>query len=48
MPRRRNGKGNAGPSNRAPKKLKKSDASLTKWNTVDDIPLDEVDQCKRL
>ncbi|TEB39927.1 hypothetical protein FA13DRAFT_39381 [Coprinellus micaceus] len=44
MPRRRNGKGNAGPSNRAPKKLKKSDASLTKWNTVDDIPLDEVDQ----
>ncbi|KAJ3544139.1 hypothetical protein NMY22_g2893 [Coprinellus aureogranulatus] len=44
MPRRRNGKGNAGPSNRGPKKLKKSDASMTKWNTVDDIPLDEVDQ----
>lgn len=44
MPRRRGGKGHAGPSNRGQKKLKRSDASLAKWNTVHDIPLDEVDQ----
>ncbi|KAJ2913921.1 hypothetical protein MD484_g6502, partial [Candolleomyces efflorescens] len=42
MPRRRSGKAKGGPAK--PKKLKRSDATLKKWNTVDDIPLDEVDQ----
>ncbi|EAU86259.1 hypothetical protein CC1G_03470 [Coprinopsis cinerea okayama7 len=42
MPRRRGSKGKAGPSK--PKRASKSDASMKKWNTADDIPLDEVDE----
>ncbi|KAF5338889.1 hypothetical protein D9611_008769 [Ephemerocybe angulata] len=42
MPRRRTPKAKSAP--RKSHKVKKSDATLTKWKTVDDIPLDEVDQ----
>jgi len=28
-----------------PKPLKRSDGKLKKWNTVEDIPMDDEDQC---
>jgi hypothetical protein len=30
----------------AARSLNRADASIKKWNTIDDIPLDEEEQCK--
>lgn len=29
-----------------PRRFRKSDGTVKKWNTIDDIPMDEEDQCK--
>lgn len=42
MPRRRPSKANAG--NKKPRSVKRSESKINKWNTTDDIPLDEEDQ----
>ncbi|KAF8964204.1 Sas10 C-terminal domain-containing protein [Flammula alnicola] len=46
MVRRRSTKGKGRDGGSKPKPLKRSDGKLTKWNTVEDIPMDEEDQCK--
>ena len=33
-------------TNSKPRRFKKSDGTIKKWNTIDDIPMDEEDQCK--
>ena len=43
MPRRRTPKSAKGVQR--PHKSKKSDATIKKWKTAGDVPLDEVDQC---
>ncbi|TFK28027.1 hypothetical protein FA15DRAFT_665796 [Coprinopsis marcescibilis] len=43
MPRRKGGKGKAAGASK-PKRNLKSNASVKRWNTRDEIPLDEVDQ----
>ncbi|KIK07982.1 hypothetical protein K443DRAFT_672868 [Laccaria amethystina LaAM-08-1] len=42
MPRRRPSKTNGG--NKRPRSVKRSEGKINKWNTIDDIPLDEEDQ----
>ena len=43
MPRRRPSKANGG--SKRPRSVKRSESKINKWNAIDDIPLDEEDQC---
>jgi hypothetical protein len=43
MPKRSAKRRNTNPK---PRRFKKSDGTIKKWNTIDDIPMDEEDQCK--
>ena len=42
MPRRPK---NSSGKKKGPRPFKRSDASVQKWNTLEDIPLDDEDQC---